>query len=50
VELSGFAFIVGFYFICIPNLRSIVDTSRKRGLNEFKALRDMIAGISAFLL
>lgn len=32
------------------NLRSIVDTSRKRGLNEFKALRDMIAGISAFLL
>jgi len=30
------------------NLRSIVDTSRKRGLNEFKALRDMIAGISVF--
>ena len=30
------------------NLRSIVDTSRKRGLNEFKALRDMIAGVSVF--
>lgn len=30
------------------NLRSIVDTSRKRGLDEFGALRDMIAGISIF--
>lgn len=30
------------------NLRSIVDTSRKRGLNEFKALRDVIAGVSIF--
>jgi len=30
------------------NLRSIVDTSRKRGLNEFEALRDVIAGISIF--
>ena len=30
------------------NLRSIVDTSRKRGLNEFKALRDIIAGVSIF--
>ena len=30
------------------NLRSIVDTSRKRGINEFKALRDVIAGVSVF--
>jgi len=30
------------------NLRSIVDTSRKRGMNEFDALRDMIAGKSLF--
>ena len=30
------------------NLRSIVDTSRKRGLNEFEALRDVIAGVSVF--
>lgn len=30
------------------NLRSIVDTSRKRGMNEFEALRDVIAGITIF--
>jgi len=30
------------------NLRSIVDTSRKRGLNEFEALRDIISGVSVF--
>jgi hypothetical protein len=30
------------------NLRSIVDTSHKRGINEFKALRDVVAGISVF--
>ena len=30
------------------NLRSITDTSRKRGMNEFEALRDVIAGISIF--
>ena len=30
------------------NLRSIVDTSRKRGLNEFEALRDVISGVSVF--
>jgi len=30
------------------NLRSIVDTSRKRGFNEFEALRDVIAGVSVF--
>jgi transposase len=30
------------------NLRSIVDTSRKRGMNEFEALRDVIAGVSIF--
>lgn len=30
------------------NLRSIVDTSRKRGLNEFEALRDVISGRSVF--
>ena len=30
------------------NLRSIVDTSRKRGLNEFEALRDVISGVSIF--
>jgi UDP-N-acetylglucosamine transferase subunit ALG13 len=30
------------------NLRSIVDSSRKRGLNEFEALRSVIAGVSVF--
>jgi hypothetical protein len=25
-----------------------VDTSRKRGMNEFEALRDVIAGVSIF--
>jgi len=30
------------------NLRSIVDSSRKRGLNEFESLRDVIAGVSIF--
>lgn len=30
------------------NLRSIVDTSRKRGMNEFEALRDVIGGESIF--
>jgi transposase-like protein len=30
------------------NLRSIVDTSRKRGINEFEALRDVISGVSTF--
>ena len=30
------------------NLRSIVDTSRKRGLNELEALRDVISGVSIF--
>ena len=30
------------------NLRSIVDTSSKRGLNEFEALRDVITGVSIF--
>ena len=30
------------------NLRSIVDTSRKRGLNEFEALRDVISGVGVF--
>ena len=30
------------------NLRSIVDTSRKRGMNEFEALRDVISGDSIF--
>jgi transposase-like protein len=34
--------------ICYANLRSIVDTSRKRGLNEFEALRDIISGVSIF--
>jgi len=29
-------------------LRSIVDTSRKRGMNEFGALRDVIAGVGVF--
>jgi hypothetical protein len=29
-------------------LRSIVDTSRKRGMNEFEALRDVIGGESVF--
>jgi transposase-like protein len=29
-------------------LRSIVDTSRKRGINEFEALRDVIGGDSVF--
>ena len=30
------------------NIRSIVDTSRKRGLNEFKSLTRMIEGYSVF--
>jgi len=30
------------------NLRSVVDSSRKRGLNEFEALRNVIAGVSVF--
>jgi len=30
------------------NLRSIVDTSRKRGMDEFEALRDMIEGKPLF--
>ena len=30
------------------NLRSIVDTSRKRGMNEFEALRNVIGGDSVF--
>ncbi len=30
------------------NLRSIVDTSRKRGLDEFRTLRNMIAGVDVF--
>jgi UDP-N-acetylglucosamine transferase subunit ALG13 len=34
--------------ICYANLRSIVDTSRKRGLNEFEALRNIISGVSIF--
>ena len=30
------------------NLRSIVDTARKRGMNEFEALRNVIGGDSVF--
>ena len=30
------------------NIRSIVDTSRKRGLNEFESLTRMIEGYSVF--
>ncbi len=30
------------------NIRSIVDTSRKRGLNEFDTLRNVISGVSVF--
>jgi len=30
------------------NLRSIVDTSRKRGMNEFEALRDVVDGATIF--
>ena len=30
------------------NLRSIVDTSKKRGMNQFEALRDIIGGVSIF--
>ncbi|MEA3490926.1 MAG: hypothetical protein U9R27_03410 [Campylobacterota bacterium] len=29
-------------------IKNIVDTSRKRGLNEFKALRNVIAGVTVF--
>ena len=30
------------------NIRSIIDTSRKRGLNEFESLTRMIKGYSVF--
>lgn len=34
--------------VCYSNLRSIIDTSRKRGLNEFESLVSMIEGNSVF--
>ncbi len=30
------------------NIRSIIDTSRKRGLNEFETLQNVIEGYSVF--
>ena len=33
---------------CYANIRSIIDTSRKQGLNEFEVLQDVIAGNSVF--
>jgi len=37
-----------FTSINYANLCSIVDTSRKRGLNEFEALMDVISVVSIF--